>query len=198
MLKKFVVFNFCGWSQPRKLNTAHTLYVTLCTSTVGTDTMDTLRSLEGERRDNTWNGLTSPSLHQLLNVDRIGSWQRGVVKSTQMINHRTSFVINYYLVGVTGIIDGSERENYRWLSSECRGSKGSCTQKAHEHKNTLYVTIHCKKKIRAFNFRGWGHPRTFFNNENFFIYGNTLANINMRIYHKNMVGFHHHNTGLTN
>ena len=28
-----------------------------------------------------------------------------------------------------------------------------------------------QKNFRAFNFRGWGHPRKFFNNENFPIYG---------------------------
>ena len=49
--KIFVIFNLRGWSQPQKLNTDHTLYVTLCTSTVSTATMDTLRSLERERRD---------------------------------------------------------------------------------------------------------------------------------------------------
>ena len=72
----FFVFNFFGWSQPRKLNTDHTLHVTLCTSTVGTATMDTLRSLERERRDKLIlleMVLQSPSLHQLLNVGWIGS-----------------------------------------------------------------------------------------------------------------------------
>ena len=33
------------------------------------------------------------------------------------------------------------------------------------HNNSL------PKKFRAFNFRGWGYPRKFFNNENFPIYG---------------------------
>ena len=51
--QKIVVFNFHGWNQPQKLNTDRTLYVTLCTSTVGTAAMDTLRSLERERRYNT-------------------------------------------------------------------------------------------------------------------------------------------------
>ena len=51
MCKIFIIFNFRRWSQPRKLNTDHTLYVTLRTSTVGTATMDTHRTLEKERRD---------------------------------------------------------------------------------------------------------------------------------------------------
>ena len=58
----------------QELNTDHTLYVTLCTSTVGTATLDTLRSLERERRDKLIlleMVLQSHSLHQLLNVNRI-------------------------------------------------------------------------------------------------------------------------------
>ena len=50
MCKKFIIFNFRGWSQPQRLNVDHALYVTLCTSTVSTATMDALRSLEKERR----------------------------------------------------------------------------------------------------------------------------------------------------
>ena len=46
--QKIHCINFYGWSQPQKLNTDHTLYIT---STVGTATMDTLRSLEKERRE---------------------------------------------------------------------------------------------------------------------------------------------------
>ena len=40
--KYFVVFNFCGWSQPRKFNTdmGSYLYVNLRMITVGTATMD--------------------------------------------------------------------------------------------------------------------------------------------------------------
>ena len=71
--KKFVIFNFRGWSQPQKLNTDHALYVTLCMSTIGTDTMDTLRSLEEERRDKLIlleMVLQSHFLHQLLDVGR--------------------------------------------------------------------------------------------------------------------------------
>ena len=153
VLKKFVVFNFRGWSQPWKLNTDHTLYVTLCTSTVSTATMDTLRSLERERRGKLILHemvLQSPSLHQLLNVNRIGSWPRGVVKSTQMIDHRTSFVINYHLVGVTGIVDGSERENYRWSRSKHLGSQGSCMQNAHAQKYPIRNNL-LPKKFCAFN-----------------------------------------------
>ena len=67
--KKSVVFNFC--EPVTKLNTDHTLYVTLCTSTIGTATMDTL---EREKRDKLILleiVLRSHSLDQLLNVDRI-------------------------------------------------------------------------------------------------------------------------------
>ena len=48
--KNFVVFNFCGWSQPQKLNTDHTLYVTLSMSTIGTATMDTHRTLKKKKK----------------------------------------------------------------------------------------------------------------------------------------------------
>ena len=73
MCKNFVVFNFRGWSQPRKLNTDHTLYVTLHMGTVGTATMDTHRTLEKEIRDELIvleTVLQSNSLNQLSNVDR--------------------------------------------------------------------------------------------------------------------------------
>ena len=89
----------------------HTLYVTLCTSsgTVGTATMDTLRSLERERRDKLIlleMVLQSHSLHQLLNVDRILDWIMTEGCSPIDTNDRsTSFVINYHLVGVTGIVE---------------------------------------------------------------------------------------------
>ena len=50
MRKNFVKFDFHGWSQPRTLNTDHTLYVTLRTSTMGTAHMDMHRTLEKEKR----------------------------------------------------------------------------------------------------------------------------------------------------
>ena len=107
------------------------------------------------------------SVYQLLNVDQIGSWPRGVVKSTQMINRRTSFVINYNLIAVTSIIDSSERENYRWSSSKRRAAvcEMRTCKKYRIHNNSL------QKDFHAFNFCGWGHPWKIFNNENFPIYG---------------------------
>ena len=56
-----------------KVNTDHTLYVNLRTSTVGTATMDTHRTLEKERRDKLIfleTILQNSSLNQLLNIDR--------------------------------------------------------------------------------------------------------------------------------
>ena len=97
--QKIVVFDFRGWSQPQKLNTDHTLYVTLCTSTVGTATMVTLGSLERERRDKLIlldMVLQSHPLHQLLNVDRIVTEGCGQIDTN---DQSTSFIINYHLVG---------------------------------------------------------------------------------------------------
>ena len=96
------------------VNMDHTLYVTLCMSTVGTATMDTLRSLERERRDKLIlleMVLQSHSLHQLSNVDQIVTEGCGQIDTN---DQSTSFVMNYHLVGVTGIVDGSGRENYRY------------------------------------------------------------------------------------
>ena len=77
--------------------------------------MDTLRSLERERRDKLIfileMVLQSHSLHQLSNVDRIVTEGCGQIDTNDRL---TSFVINYHLVGVTGIVDSSGRENYRY------------------------------------------------------------------------------------
>ena len=56
--------------------------------------------------------LQSHSLHQLLNVDRIMTDGCGQIDTNDL---STSFVINYHLVDVTGIVDSSERENYRYI-----------------------------------------------------------------------------------
>ena len=103
--KNFIVFNFHGWSQPWKLNTDHILYVTLHTSTVVIATMDIHRTLESKRRDMLILLETVIQSHFLSHTSikhQIISWLRGVVKSTQRL---TSFVINYHLTCMMGIVD---------------------------------------------------------------------------------------------
>ena len=114
------------------MNTDHTLYVTLLTSTVGTATMDTHRTLEKERRD------------KLILLEMV----------LQSHSIWTSLVP-------------------RPLPRGSRGARQLHTKCAHAkiyriHNNSLQKIFH------AFNFHGWGHPRKFFNNENFPIYGSHL------------------------
>ena len=91
----------------KKLNVDHTLYVTLCMSTVGTATMDTLRSLERERRGKLIlleMVLHSHSLTSALECrsDQIMTKRCGQIDTNDRL---TSFVINYHLVGMTGVVD---------------------------------------------------------------------------------------------
>ena len=125
----------------------HTLYVTLRTSSVGTVTMDTHRTLEKERRDKLTllkMVLQSRSLIQLLNIDRTSDriMTEGVVKSTQ---RSTSFVITYRLVGVIGIVEFRKRATDDRAVLKHRGSRGSCMQNVHAQKHAVYMIIHCKK-----------------------------------------------------
>ena len=152
MLKIFHVqkFNFRGWSQPRKLNMDHTWCVTSCMSTVGTATMDTLRSLDRERREKLIlleMVLQNHSLHQLSTfdwtLDQIVTEGCGQIDTNDRL---TSFMIKL----PSCWCDRHRRvqkENYRWLSSKHQGLKGSCMQNVHTHKITAYITTHCKKNF---------------------------------------------------
>ena len=86
MCKKFIIFNFRGWSQPQKLNVDHALYVTLCTSTVSTATMDALRSLEKEKGDTLILLKMVLQNHSASALECRSDRDRGVIKSTQMID----------------------------------------------------------------------------------------------------------------
>ena len=92
-----------------------------------------------------------------------------MVKSIQTIDQSTSFVINYHLVGVTGIVEFRKRT----IDDRAGGIEDQKAAACKMRTLTKYSIRNnsLQKNFRAFNFRGWGHPRKFFNNENFPIYG---------------------------
>ena len=99
--QKFIVFKFRGWSQPRKLNMYHTLYVILRTSTVGTATH---RSLEKERDKLILleTVLQIHSLNQFSDIDRTSD--HTVTEGCGKIN--TTIV---YHLSMTGIVKFRKR-----------------------------------------------------------------------------------------
>ena len=75
--------------------------------------------------------LQSHSLHQLLNVDRISDRDWGVW-SINTNDRSTSFMTNYHLIGVTGIIEFRTTDD-QTVSLAYRKAA------AHAHKNTIYI-----------------------------------------------------------
>ena len=93
--KNFVVFNFCGWSQPQNLNMDHTLYATAWAQRIWIRiyTIEHPKKKEGTSlsyskrsyKATLWISSRALIEHQ------IRSWLRGVVKSTQWSTSRSSW-----------------------------------------------------------------------------------------------------------
>ena len=139
----------------RGLGTRLTLYVTLCTSTVGIATHGTLKKKKEETSLSylKWSYKATLWISSQTPIERcIVSWLRDVVKLTQW---STSFVINYHL-GVTGIIEFRKRSR-----SKRRGSRGSCMQNVHTQKHTVYIISCCKNYFMYLIFMGGATHENF-------------------------------------